>query len=73
MSIIILFLSTLTANVIANDKASRERDTHIENNARKERMEIKKDVSKELKEINISQTQILIALAEIKKDIQNVQ
>ena len=75
-TITFIITSTLTmtiTNVIANDKASRERDECIEKEARVERIEMRKEVTKELKELNTSQTQILIALAELKKDLNNAR
>ena len=60
-SIIVISISTLTANVVANDKDSRDRDDKIEHYVTTELKEFRKETNQTL-------TKMLVALAEIKKD-----
>ena len=59
------------SSVIANDISSRDRDCVIEKDARYEKVELRKELLIEIKELNNSNKQILIALAELKRDINN--
>jgi hypothetical protein len=71
--IIITAITTIATNVVANDIASRDRDTCIEKEARTERIALRKELLLEIKELNESNKQILIALGELKIDINNVK
>ena len=72
-TIIIISITTLSANVIANDKDSRKRDIEITKLTSEELKELRGEITKEFKEMGVSQTQVLIAIAEIKKDIQKIR
>lgn len=71
VTIILVSGGFLTKTVIANNEASRNRDEKIELRTNKKVDENHKEVMKEVKEINEKQTDILIAIAELKKDVNN--
>ena len=72
-TIILMAFLFMGRSVVANDRLSRERDDKIATEARAEKTELRKEINAELKEINSSNMKILIAIAELKKDIQSIK
>ena len=65
--LLVLALATLTNNVIANDKESRDRDDHIKESVEKKIEHFRKEQQVMRKESNEKFTQILVSLAELKQ------
>jgi len=78
--IVITIMLFIGKSVVANDQLSRERDQEIATEARAEKVELRKeikedlkDIKAELKETSKANGEILIVLAELKKDIQAIE
>ena len=80
MTFILTAITFLGTNVVANDKEARARDSSLEIRLsqriekNQERIQINQEKNQEkLEVINKGTTDILVAIAELKKDVQKIQ